>query len=361
MVRIIHTADLHLEKRLDSSSYPSEYAQSRRKEVWETFYNMLLFAEKENVDLFLISGDLFESEFFGLRDFYRLKSIFSKFPDLKILVITGNHDYYSNKSLYNNVVFPNNVHLFKSDKVSFKDYRKLNTRVYGISWIKEFYEDFKLPEFNLDKSYKNILMIHSDIINQSRYMHINYDELKTLGFDYIALGHIHKYTKIDDRIFYPGCPEPMDFGEDGERGFILTEIDYDIKSEFIPFSKRKFLINKIKIDKDDEEVDLINAIKALNTEVDFHRIVIEGIANENFYNKINHILESFKHDFYYLEYINNSSYLDADYMKRIESDIFIKSFIQILRDSDADQKIKDMAIDKGLKLLAGDFSEIKYR
>lgn len=47
-----------------------------------------------------------------------------------------------------------------------------------------------------------------------------------LPFSYIALGHIHKpAVLLENRMAYPGSPEPLDLTETGPHGYLTGEID----------------------------------------------------------------------------------------------------------------------------------------
>ncbi len=55
------------------------------------------------------------------------------------------------------------------------------------------------------------------------------------GFDYVALGHIHKPQKMNDRVRYSGSPMAYSFGaeEEHEKGFVLYDTA-DGSQRFIP-------------------------------------------------------------------------------------------------------------------------------
>ena len=60
------------------------------------------------------------------------------------------------------------------------------------------------------------------------------------GFDYVALGHIHK-PEMDEknRMAYCGSLEPIDMNDMGERGYIYGEVTKNsLELEFVPFAKR---------------------------------------------------------------------------------------------------------------------------
>jgi exonuclease SbcD len=90
---------------------------------------------------------------------------------------------------------------------------------------------------------------------------INFSDLKNTPFNYIALGHLHKYQIIQKNplTIYPGSIERIDFGEEKDsKGFIELTISKKKKNEFttnfkfIPTPARKFISLKITIGEKDD-------------------------------------------------------------------------------------------------------------
>lgn len=52
-------------------------------------------------------------------------------------------------------------------------------------------------------------------------------DLRAVGADYYALGHIHKQQVLGGDICYPGSPRQTTFGEEGGKGYALVELDTD--------------------------------------------------------------------------------------------------------------------------------------
>jgi len=88
-------------------------------------------------------------------------------------------------------------------------------------------------------------------------------ELNVKAFDYVALGHIHRFQNLnkDDAppIIYSGSIERIDFTEEKEKkGFVLGEIieaeeGWDCKYEFVETPARKFIT--IELDQGNLESD----------------------------------------------------------------------------------------------------------
>ena len=93
----------------------------------------------------------------------------------------------------------------------------------------------------------NILITHGTLnggtIEDMQYNPLNKTKLKQIGFDYVALGHIHKpdyNNEESQRIIYPGSPISMGFDELGKHGVIVGELTKEeIKLEFHPIDKKR--------------------------------------------------------------------------------------------------------------------------
>ena len=95
------------------------------------------------------------------------------------------------------------------------------------------------------------------------------------GFDYVALGHIHK-PEMDEknRMAYCGSLEPIDMNDMGERGYIYGEVTKNsLELEFVPFAKRIY-----------KEIDFQVTTTATNMEIR-HRLtdMIEEIGKDNMF------------------------------------------------------------------------------
>ena len=79
-------------------------------------------------------------------------------------------------------------------------------------------------------------------------------ELKQLGFDYIALGHIHKLdynSEENQRIVYPGSTISLGFDELGQHGMIVGNIEKEkVELEFIPIDNKELIIALEELEKE---------------------------------------------------------------------------------------------------------------
>ena len=103
-------------------------------------------------------------------------------------------------------------------------FEDLNTEVFGFSYhTPEILED-RTAQFTITNNQHNkILMIHG---GDAKHLPFVKNVVAAMPFSYIALGHIHKPgILIENKMAYPGSPEPLDLTETGPHGYLLGELD----------------------------------------------------------------------------------------------------------------------------------------
>ncbi len=352
-ITFVHISDLHIGFKFKNATFSLERGEDRRRELKDTLYRVIDFIKEKHVDFLFISGDAFESQYITGADLADINYNFSKIPDCDIIMISGNHDPLSDSMIYEKIKWNNNVHIIREDFEVFL-FEEKGCMVSGNAFETESKEplDFSLqPE--LEEDYHKFLLLHGNVFTEDNYCYIDKAKLKDLGYDYVALGHIHKHEFIEKNIAYAGSLEPLDFGEKGEHGFILGEVGEDgAKFEFVPFSKRKFIVVEIELSGDDTYSQIIEKIKdklAGNVD-DFIRIIFTG------YKAID--LELTKEDlakelsFYYFE-LKDESKLSIDLEQVVEENRagFIGSFVDEFTEDELEDELVREAYELGIKML----------
>lgn len=247
-MKIIHTGDIHLDSPFTSLN-PIE-AEKRRNALRSAFSSMILYAKTEKVDLFLICGDLFDDECVTKDTCIALCKEMASVPDCSFIITPGNHDPFGESSPYKLISFPENVYIFTSPEITKVEIGNTGVCVYGSAYLadtKEGYTMMKAPL--IDKTKVNIYMHHGDIdaSGNSPYCPISVSHLEESGFDYVALGHIHKGTEIkkagDTYYAYCGCTCGRDFGECGYKGAIVGDIEKgNVNLRHVRFSSKRYEI-----------------------------------------------------------------------------------------------------------------------
>lgn len=238
-MKFIHIADVHLGAKPDRG-FP--WSGQREKDIWDSFFHITEICEKEETDLLLIAGDFFHRQPL-LKEMKEAAYCLGRLTHTQVVLIAGNHDYISERSPYRNYTWPSNVHMLSSKDMDSIYLEQFNTEVYGLSYhareIKEPLYDRITPGC---PERINILLAHGGTPGN---IPIDKNALIGSGFDYIALGHIHKPQYLADHMAYCGSLEPLDKNETGERGYIQGEIlkteeKVEVRSEFVPHSRCQY-------------------------------------------------------------------------------------------------------------------------
>lgn len=228
MLKIFHTADVHLDAPF-SLSDPVE-AEKRRTELRSTFCSMIHAARRMEADVFLIAGDLFEANFVTKDTAAQVVREMESFPSCVFCILPGNHDPYDTSSPYALLSWPENVHIFTSEKPSFFDIPEKNARIYGHAYRSQEIPNDLFSGFCVeDKSKINILLAHGFVnMPQSTCGVLMKSDIEKSGLDYIALGHVHThggFERAGNTVYaYSGCAVGRSFDECGYKSAIVGTI-----------------------------------------------------------------------------------------------------------------------------------------
>ena len=108
MIKILHCADIHLDSPFSLSDVKK--ANTRRALQRGTFTSIMLYARTEKVDLMLLPGDIFDTEYVTRDTASLLVKEFEQASGCRFVIAPGNHDPFSENSPYAKLKFPQNVY-----------------------------------------------------------------------------------------------------------------------------------------------------------------------------------------------------------------------------------------------------------
>lgn len=245
-MKFIHTSDLHLGVRPDAGP---EYTKRRPEEIWETFKSILDRCEDEQIDLLLISGDVFHRQPL-LRELKELNAMFAGLSHTKVVFTAGNHDYLKPNSMYRNFKWAGNVVPLLEGRLLKVEFPEFRTAVSGFSYLDRELQGGIRVEWKCVRSMENeILLLHG---GDEKHLSFKREEVDLLGYDYTALGHIHKPDpEITGKCRYSGSPEPTDPNDTGKHGYVIgTAENGVVETEFVPAAKREYIHLDIPVDEE---------------------------------------------------------------------------------------------------------------
>lgn len=236
-MKFIHIADVHLGAKPERAK---GFGTQRGQEIWKTFHRLIDRVIEEKADLLLIAGDLFHDQP-QMRELKEVNYLFEKLNTTKVVLIMGNHDYIRRDSAVLHFQWAENVICLFGQELESVFLEELHTTIYGLS-----YHDYEVTRPLYENAHPetregcHILLAHG---GDDRHSPISRDMLVRSGFDYIALGHIHKpEILLQDRAAYSGSLEPIDRNETGKHGYMRgTYTDGMMEIEFVPFAQRDYI------------------------------------------------------------------------------------------------------------------------
>jgi len=360
-MRLIHCADIHLDSKL-TSNFDKDKAKERNRELLKNFSRLISYAEENNVDGVLISGDLFDTKLVSKLTLNVVMNEILAHPHIDFFYLKGNHDRDDLISAFSSV--PDNFKTFSDNWTEYILEEKVH--IYGI-------------ELNADNSFSaqknffpnpsdiNIVMLHgqeADTLSQDKGEIIDIKNFRNKGINYLALGHVHKYSvgnlDAEGKYCYCGCLEARGFDECGVHGFVLLDIDLEkgiISDKFVPFAIRDCHEIEIDISGMDTSVSVIecisNNLDQLNLpSKDMIKVVLKGTVQVESERDLNYISSSFEDNYYlfrlYDETVTEINYSDYLYDKSLKG-----AFVREVYKSDLSDAEKAEIISLGIHAIAG--------
>lgn len=293
-MRFIHMADMHFDTPFTALNSKTGLGGARRLEQRKAFKNIIEYIKNENIEFLFIAGDLYEHNYIRSTTIEFINELFKQIPNTKIFIAPGNHDPNLKNSYYSTFKWNDNVYIFDSN---IKMYEFDNVCIYGYGFEDFYCNNSKINEIKIKEKNKiNILISHASLDSSEKqelqYNPIKEKDLTKLGFDYVALGHIHKQGIFNNNIVYPGSTIALGFDELGEHGILDVELikkenkllennleknKINLKIKFIKIDERNFIEKNINISSINSEEELIEEINQINLEENkFYKIILEG-------------------------------------------------------------------------------------
>ena len=404
MVRLIHTADLHLDSAF-SSRFSKEEAEERRRNLLIAWNKLLQYGIERKVQAILISGDLFDSPVVSRSTMEIFLSSIRKNPEISFFYLRGNHDTKNTFRFRDDL--PKNLFLFSKEGKKYRLKEKLvllGQEFYGTERRSEFPEEsygteslLELQEepeelveeelveeellspsssedavqsiWNLKEEDCNILMLHGALreggFEVQNEQGISLKQLSRYPIHYLALGHIHKREegKYGSLYYiYPGCLQGRGFDEEGEKGFYYLEIEEEtkeIKAEFVPLKEGAFRIVTIFLSEEDGTLDAEEKIReSLKKEgvdaKDSLRIILKGEKRAGEERNLRYLEKQLEEEYAYIE-IKEETKLKLRQEEFIHEKGLKGEFLRMVSESESlSEEEKEKLMILGIGLLQGE-------
>jgi DNA repair exonuclease SbcCD nuclease subunit len=353
MIRILHTADLHLDAPFSSLGGRS---RERQAVFLETFERILTLAIKSEVHLLLISGDLFDSHTPSTAVIGQVQAGLERLADRGIVpvLLPGTHDsIVSADSVYRRHQFPgvlldrslveDPVHLTVNGEDVYLygfAYRTLSSEGGLASMVRRFPEGI------------HVGLLHGSRQGSPEWEYRKKDLpftlplLKTWGLDYVALGHYHQFEVLSEgarvHACYPGSPEGKRFGENGARACALVTIEGgEVRVERLATNGQILEEKSLDLSGCDTEEAAVSAISALGRPDLLLRLALDGIVEAPL--DLAALRARCEGEFFFLDLEDRTRLFDSAFARRIEQEetirgVFVRQIRKLMEEASAEER-----------------------
>ena len=283
-MKFVHIADIHMDSPFVNLSDRETLGDLKRLEQRKKLKEVIEYIKENEIDMLFIAGDLYEQQYIKQTTIEYINNLFKEIPETQIYIAPGNHDPYLKNSYYSKYKWNENVKIFNS-KIEKIEQDEIDIYGYG-------FEDFYCTECGIENleienpEKENILIMHGTLdganIEEKQYNSISTKMLEEKGFDYVALGHIHKTNfNKGSKIIYPGSLVSLGFDELGQHGMVVGEIkNKKLNIEFVPIKSSEFVEKRIDVTEIISKEELIEKINSIEIQPnEYVKIILEGKRN----------------------------------------------------------------------------------
>jgi len=228
----IHAADIHLDSPLNGlERYDGAPVDEIRSATRRAFDNLIELAIDEDVDFVLLAGDLYDGDWKDYNTGLYFVGRMGRLHDagIRVFMVAGNHD--ASSQITKNLRLPDNVKMFstkKPEQVILDDF-KVAINGQGFS-SRAVTDDISQAYPQGDAQLFNIGLLHTCLDGKpghAPYAPCTVDGLRSKGYQYWALGHVHKREVVseDPWIIFPGNIQGRHIRETGSKGCTLVTVD----------------------------------------------------------------------------------------------------------------------------------------
>lgn len=268
--RFIHAADIHLDSPLRSLALRNpDLAELVGNATRGAFTRIVDLCLAERVDALILAGDLYDGDQTSMKTARFLAGQLRRLHEagIAVFIIRGNHDAISR--ITRELTLPENVTIFggHAEAIAIERADRFPITIHGMSFAKPQAPESLLPKYRpAVAGAVNIGILHTSLggaPGHDLYAPCGIADLQATGYDYWALGHIHKRA-VTGAVVMPGMPQGRDINESGVKSVTLVTIDDNraIRIEERPTSIAQF--ERVAVDASgmDDWRDLVAAIAA---------------------------------------------------------------------------------------------------
>jgi len=277
-MKFVHAADLHLDSPLLAlSRQDARQVERMRRATREAFEHLTDLCIEQEVALLVLAGDLYDHDCPNMQIAVFLRNQLRRLEQkgIRAVIIKGNHD--ADNKITSALSLPANTRMLgerKPETITFDDL-PVRIAVHGQSFKPGPITENLAASYPASlRGYYNIGLLHTSLAGTSdhdAYAPCTLEELTTRGYDYWALGHIHKRAVLarDPFVIFPGNLQGRHAKETGPKGCFLVEVDdagRTVSAEFMPLDGVRWHQAEVDLKGLTIEAELVEGIRGALTQ-----------------------------------------------------------------------------------------------
>jgi DNA repair protein SbcD/Mre11 len=272
-MKFVHAADLHLDSPLlKLSRQEPRQVERMQRATREAFTRLIDLCIEQAAAFLVIAGDLYDHDSPNMQIAVFLRKELRRLDEkgIRCVIIKGNHD--ADNKITSALALPANTRVLgekKPETVTFDDL-PVRVAVHGQS-----FKPGPVPD-NLAASYParvrgcyNVGLLHTSLTGNSDhdpYAPCTLEELVSRGYDYWALGHIHRRAVLsrDPFVVFPGNLQGRHARESGPKGCYVVEVDdagRTVSLTFVALDVVRWLRADVDLKGRHSEADLVEGLR----------------------------------------------------------------------------------------------------
>lgn len=264
-MRILHTSDWHLGLSLHHRSLMEEQTDCIRQ--------IVELVQKEQIDIVIVSGDIFDSRVASSEAIALYSAAVTQICQecgAEMVVIAGNHDGAARLASCSTLLARSGLYVTGKLPPQFLPFRKGNAEIFAIPYfhideVRNRYPQQRIDSYEMameclckeirsmwSLECRHILAAHAYVtgsqLSESDHAALLGGAQQVgaqvfEGFDYVALGHLHRPQQPGSRVYYSGTPFPYSFGEAGQqKSVVIYDTDTDEICRILLNSSRRLCV-----------------------------------------------------------------------------------------------------------------------
>jgi DNA repair protein SbcD/Mre11 len=231
-IKVVHAADLHIDSPLRGlARYEGAPVEQIRGATRRALENLVELCRQEQAALLLIAGDVFDGDWrdYSTGLFFAAQMARLREAGVRVVMLRGNHDAKSQIS--KELRLPDNVRELSTRRPESVVFEDIGVAVHGQGFAaREVPEDLTARYPAPLASLFNIGLLHTSLNGRpghEPYAPTTIDALRSKGYDYWALGHVHAREVVCEEPFvvFPGNLQGRHAREVGPKGATLIAIE----------------------------------------------------------------------------------------------------------------------------------------